>query len=537
MTRSFENCENKPLEEYRSKESKSNTDHVRRMYEQAETSSSGPRGSEVSQGIQEKGQCSSLSSSFIWEQLEKKLVEHCCSSQDGSTLSQIEVGQQLGNYYLVKRLGKGSFGKVFLGEHIVTGEEVAVKVLKYMGRREDVKKFCKEIKTLDSLDHQHIVRLLEFGCEDKVLFLVMEYASHGTLKGKRLHPMQIANLLEQFADALDYMHIDKELIHRDIKPANLLLRTESDGLVGDLGLAAPVGTKGTAGTHEYMAPEQLNGKACPASDQYALALIGYELATGKKLIECVKEHNKDIIDNIKEQWVKNNKDIIDNIWKEHVNDKQLRNKLKQKYKNIEYKLLHEKTYDWIISNKHSSTQPKFILALARALHRNPNRRFSNMTAFAQTFKQACWEWSQHHLQGRPAAAVRYQAFERAAVDQEQTQRRRRNRLAVGHHQAFEQAAADQEQTQCRRRNRPAIEHHQAFERVTTDQEQTQQRSSKKGLCRYVKRFLKKLSGCVWSRCYTSQDDALLARTARISNSEEDVPSLEPCSECELMNLI
>src|SRR5216683_8016626 len=134
------------------------------------------------------------------------------------------VGQQLGNYHLVRLLGKGGFAEVYLGEHIhLVNKQAAIKVLDtQLINDDDVKKFRDEANTIAQLEHPNIVHVLDFGLEGKTPFLVMEYASNGTLRQR--HPKgvivplpTIVSYVKQIASALQYAH-DKKLIHRDIKP-------------------------------------------------------------------------------------------------------------------------------------------------------------------------------------------------------------------------------------------------------------------------------------------------------------------------------
>src|SRR5437660_2512398 len=92
------------------------------------------------------------------------------------------VGQQLGNYQLMRLLGEGGFAEVYLGEHIHLGTEAAIKVLHTQLTSDDVDQFRNEARTIARLKHHHIVRVLDFGVEGKTPFLVMDYAPHGTLR-------------------------------------------------------------------------------------------------------------------------------------------------------------------------------------------------------------------------------------------------------------------------------------------------------------------------------------------------------------------
>ncbi len=180
------------------------------------------------------------------------------------------LGQQLGNYGLTKLLGQGGFAEVYLGEHIHLGTQAAIKVLHTQLTSDDVDKFRAEARTIAHLIHPHIVRILEFGVEDKTPFLVMDYAPHGTLrqhhpKGVALPLATIAPYVKQIAEALQYAH-DEKIIHRDVKPENMLLGRRNDILLSDFGIALVAqssryqSTQDMAGTMAYMSPEQIQGK-------------------------------------------------------------------------------------------------------------------------------------------------------------------------------------------------------------------------------------------------------------------------------------
>src|SRR5213082_458406 len=91
-------------------------------------------------------------------------------------------GQQLGNYRLLRQIGQGGFADVYLGEHIHLGTQAAVKVLHTQVASEDIESFRSEARTIAQLEHPNIVRVLEFGLENGIPFLVMSYAPNGNLR-------------------------------------------------------------------------------------------------------------------------------------------------------------------------------------------------------------------------------------------------------------------------------------------------------------------------------------------------------------------
>ncbi|HKF36419.1 MAG TPA: protein kinase, partial [Ktedonobacteraceae bacterium] len=199
-------------------------------------------------------------------------------------------GQQLGNYRLIRPLGQGNFSEVYLGEHIYLHTQAAIKVLYGQLANHDTAGFLTEARTIARLRHPHIVQVLDFGVEDTTPFLVMDYAPGGTLR--KLHPKgtplpldAVVIYVRQVAEALQFAH-QEQLIHRDVKPENMLLGHNDEVLLSDFGIAIMAQSshqqeaQGTAGTVAYMAPEQLQGKPRPASDQYALGIVVFEWLCG-----------------------------------------------------------------------------------------------------------------------------------------------------------------------------------------------------------------------------------------------------------------
>src|SRR6266516_2908017 len=205
------------------------------------------------------------------------------------------TGRQLGNYRLVRHLGRGAFAEVYLGEHLYLKSEAALKVLRTSPRDEEMERFLKEAQTLVGLRHPNIVRVLEFGVENNIPFLVIDYAPDRTARsrypiGSRLPLTTTVAYVKQIAAALQYAH-NRGIIHRDVKPENILLDFDQHILLSDFGLAlfAPspelLSLQEGAGTAPYMAPEQLQGKPSFTSDQYSLGIVTYEWLCGRRPFE------------------------------------------------------------------------------------------------------------------------------------------------------------------------------------------------------------------------------------------------------------
>src|SRR5690242_13441910 len=150
------------------------------------------------------------------------------------------IGRQFGNYTLTRLLGKGGFAEVYLGEHIYLKSLAAIKVLLTSLGTEEMAYFRAEAHTLAALKHPHIVRILDFGIEGDIPFIVMEYAPNGTMqqrypRGVPLAPDVVVPYVRQIASALQYAH-NQKLIHRDIKPGNMLLQENDELLLSDFGV-------------------------------------------------------------------------------------------------------------------------------------------------------------------------------------------------------------------------------------------------------------------------------------------------------------
>jgi serine/threonine protein kinase len=200
----------------------------------------------------------------------------------------------LGNYTLHEELGRGGFATVYRATHNTLHNEVALKVLApaLAGDEKARARFLQEAQTASSLEHPHIVRILDLDEENDQTFIAMEYLPGGDLKHHLqahgvLSQKEALRLLGQVAEALDYAHA-KGVLHRDVKPGNILIAEDGSASLSDFGLVRVAETPhltqlgSVVGTATYTSPEQAEGKSLDGrSDQYSLAVVAYELMVGQ----------------------------------------------------------------------------------------------------------------------------------------------------------------------------------------------------------------------------------------------------------------
>ncbi len=205
-----------------------------------------------------------------------------------------DKGRRLGRYCLEELLGQGGMAEVWRAADERLGRTVAVKVILTAHLRDGNlrERFHHEARLVASLDHPNILPVYDYGDEDGMPYLVMPYLDGGTLRdrmvGSPIPFAQAVSWIRQLGDALDAAHA-AGILHRDVKPANVLIRRDDRLALADFGIAkmleSPTGLTKTGmvvGTPIYMAPEQAQGRpATPASDRYALAVLAYELLSGK----------------------------------------------------------------------------------------------------------------------------------------------------------------------------------------------------------------------------------------------------------------
>ena len=202
--------------------------------------------------------------------------------------------ERIGKFEILRLLGKGAMGEVYLGRDPLLGREVAIKVIHQdTSFGTDAKaRFAREAQAAASLSHPNVVTIFEFGEDDGIYYLAMEYLEGTDLEGLiRTAARTKAELLESFlqvCEGLGYAH-ERGIVHRDIKPANIFVTTHGHrhtAKLMDFGVAQMGSTKLTEdgtwmGTVSYMAPEYLDtGKAAASSDLFAMGVVLYEILSG-----------------------------------------------------------------------------------------------------------------------------------------------------------------------------------------------------------------------------------------------------------------
>ncbi|XP_033967178.1 MAP/microtubule affinity-regulating kinase 3a isoform X13 [Pseudochaenichthys georgianus] len=215
------------------------------------------------------------------------------SARSGVRTRSSEEPQQphVGNYRLLKTIGKGNFAKVKLARHILTGREVAIKIIdKTQLNPNSLQKLFREVRIMKILNHPNIVKLFEVIETERTLYLVMEYASggevfdylvaHGRMKEKEARAK-----FRQIVSAVQYCH-QKHIVHRDLKAENLLLDADMNIKIADFGFSNEF-TMGNkldtfCGSPPYAAPELFQGKKYdgPEVDVWSLGVILYTLVSG-----------------------------------------------------------------------------------------------------------------------------------------------------------------------------------------------------------------------------------------------------------------
>lgn len=270
----------------------------------------------------------------------------------------VHEGMTLGAYRVMERIGRGGMATVYRAYHPALDRYVAIKVLPEFFA-EDLsyrERFQQEARSVARLKHPNILEVFDFGYEEGIAYLVLELVEGGTLADRVGSPMdlrEVIHLLEPVAGALDHAHAHG-ILHRDIKPSNILLHKDGTPVLADFGLAKMAGSmrrltsSGTVmGTPEYMSPEQAaDDPVGPQSDRYSLAVVAYEMVTGRVPFEADTPAAV----------------LLSHVTKAMPATRELRGELSAHVEEV----------------------------LRRALAKNPDDRYPSATAFVAALKPAAW---------------------------------------------------------------------------------------------------------------------------------------------------
>ncbi len=204
-------------------------------------------------------------------------------------------------YHVIRKLGEGGMGQVYLAEHVKMGRKSAVKVMNpgMVHDADAISRFNREAANASRINHPNVAGIYDFGeTSEGLIYLAMEFIEGESLtslveKSGALPPIRAANITQQAAAGLQVAH-EMGIVHRDLKPDNIMIAKNRDGSdcvkVVDFGIAKAAGAENqkvtktglVVGTPEYMSPEQLSGdKLDGRSDVYSLALVAFNMFTGK----------------------------------------------------------------------------------------------------------------------------------------------------------------------------------------------------------------------------------------------------------------
>jgi serine/threonine protein kinase len=210
----------------------------------------------------------------------------------------LEAGTSVGRYRIVRFLGAGAMGEVYLAEDPQIDRRLAIKTVRLVGRPQEIedrkKRLLREARAAGRLMHPNVVALFDAGEAAGLLFLAFEFVEGTDLavrleEGRRPSLREVLRMGRQAAEALDYAH-GQGIVHRDIKPSNILLDAAGRVKVADFGIAKMAGQSteltmvgSVMGSPQYLSPEQIRGEDLDGrSDVFSLGVVLYEILSGKR---------------------------------------------------------------------------------------------------------------------------------------------------------------------------------------------------------------------------------------------------------------
>jgi serine/threonine-protein kinase len=202
------------------------------------------------------------------------------------------IGQITGKYQIIERVGQDGTSAIYKATNLTDDSTVALKVLSSTKASDPTFKarVSREIEVLQTLDHPHILPILDYGEFGEQAYIVMPFYQHGTLQDhidQGLTPEQGAKIISQVSEALEYSHA-QGITHRNLKPSNILIDENGNAVLSDFGFEHKSGSslsptaETRIGTPAYMSPEQCRGEETDSrSDQYSLAVVIYQMTTGR----------------------------------------------------------------------------------------------------------------------------------------------------------------------------------------------------------------------------------------------------------------
>ncbi len=219
-----------------------------------------------------------------------------CKEKAVAPAHSTDPGAVIGDFAIIRELGRGGVGIIFLARQISLDRQVALKILqkKFAENKEYIEGFFREARVAAQISHPNIVQAYAVGEDNGIYYFAMEFIDGCTMKhvlrqeGK-IEPKRAAEIISEVADALDFAWTERQMVHQDIKPDNIMLTSRGKTKLADLGLARLASREvdfededEVMGTPQYISPEQLTGVPTDVrSDIYSLGATFYHLVTGQ----------------------------------------------------------------------------------------------------------------------------------------------------------------------------------------------------------------------------------------------------------------